>query len=393
MQLRNSLCCLFLAIAALLCGTLQANCALWYATHDGTNWRYQNIDPNIGFTESASLRLDSMGRPQVSYFVPTRCDDPSQIGCGDLAYATRSGRTWLTQTLEPGYGSYGIGARNSLAIDTLDRPHIAYTGNFQDGLKHASYDGSTWTLESVDQEAWAGSIDIGPSGQPMIGVVKRWESAEPGIAFATYGALGWKTVAVDSTFQDAYDVSLAIDSQGNPHLTYYDGTAQDLRYATRSDGRWEIETIDADGNTGWESSLVIDDHDVPHVAYYDAEELTAQYAVRTQNGWETNSLNEPGHGYPLGADTSLAIDEGGVPHLAFRDARRRTINYATLNGDEWKIETIANDGYITSLALDAAGRPHIVFSQGTPVPEPASGLLATVLLLSVVTLTRRQNRR
>ena len=52
--------------------------------------------------------------------------------------------------------------------------------------------------------------------------------------------------------------SIAVDSYDVPHISYYDHTNKDLKYATWDDGdSWEITTLDEDDDVGKYSSIVI----------------------------------------------------------------------------------------------------------------------------------------
>lgn len=83
----------------------------------------------------------------------------------------------------------------SLRLEEFDRPHIAYG---QDHLYYAWHDGSTWHLETADN-AWG------------VGMY----------------------------------ASLALDALGDPHISYYDYTNGDLKYACWTGNAWVIQTVDS----------------------------------------------------------------------------------------------------------------------------------------------------
>ena len=56
--------------------------------------------------------------------------------------------------------------------------------------------------------------------------------AGPWLAGPALADSGWSIQTVDSTGDVGYYASLALDLNGNPHISYYDSTNGDLRYAT-----------------------------------------------------------------------------------------------------------------------------------------------------------------
>ncbi len=63
--------------------------------------------------------------------------------------------------------------------------------------------------------------------------------------------------------------SLALDSAGYPHISYYDETNGNLKYARRDAAGWRIETVASDGDVGQYSSLALDATGNPHISYWD----------------------------------------------------------------------------------------------------------------------------
>ena len=64
--------------------------------------------------------------------------------------------------------------------------------------------------------------------------------------------------------------SLAIDSNDNLHVTYYDNTNDNLEYMTYDGSSWSTPvSLDSTDNVGEDSSLAIDSNDNLHVTYHD----------------------------------------------------------------------------------------------------------------------------
>ena len=60
-------------------------------------------------------------------------------------------------------------------------------------------------------------------------------------------ALPWQIETVDATADVGNHASLALDSSDHPHISYYDETNSDLKYAYQDAGGWHIETVDSAG--------------------------------------------------------------------------------------------------------------------------------------------------
>ena len=88
-------------------------------------------------------------------------------------------------------------------MDSSQNPHISYASS-GGNLKYASLQGSTWTTEVVD----------------------------------------------DSTSYVGQYSSLALDTNGYPHISYYDGDTSDLKYAYYDGSNWHVEVVDNGGQTG-----------------------------------------------------------------------------------------------------------------------------------------------
>ena len=67
-------------------------------------------------------------------------------------------------------------------------------------------------------------------------------------------ALVWEIQTVESGNVGRY-TSLALDSSDYPHISYYDSTNYNLKYAYWDGADWQIETVDSAGSVGFYTSL------------------------------------------------------------------------------------------------------------------------------------------
>ncbi len=57
----------------------------------------------------------------------------------------------------------------------------------------------------------------------------------------------WDIKTVDSDGNVGHDISLALDSNNNPCISYFDDTNGDLKYAYYNGSTWVKQTVDSDG--------------------------------------------------------------------------------------------------------------------------------------------------
>jgi hypothetical protein len=117
---------------------------------------------------------------------------------------------------------------------------------------------------------------------------------------------------------------LALDPAGRPHISYFDNSNRDLRYAQLVGGAWETATVDGPGFTGQYTSLALDDQGAPHISYY-ALGTGLKYAAWDGAGWEIVLVEA---GYNAGQHTSIVLDSRGIPHIASQEAGARDLHYA-----------------------------------------------------------------
>ena len=213
-----------------------------------------------------------------------------------------------------------------VAVDSNGIPQIAYTGF---GVEYAKWNGFSWSTQTVD----VGSVDslaLGADGMPRI---LYWGWGDSGLKYACWTGSNWTTQIIDPSINGYYEVgALALDSSGNPHVAYINGTT--VQYASWTGSNWTKQIVETYPEIRAPISLALDSSNNPQILY-DCPTFIAD------NGLVGTDENQMGlHSF--------------YTYYHFR--------LASWNGTTWSIQNItyANDPE-SSLVLDSKNNPHIVY--------------------------------
>ncbi len=314
------------------------------------------VDPNSYSGMYTAIALDSFSNPHISFF-------DANVG---LKHAACNGSIWRVEAVDVSgwYGRY-----TSIAVDQNGYPHISYFDNINSSLKYAYWNGLQWSTQTIDKGHVGSfsSIVLDGDGHPHISYFAVGAGA---LKYAEWNGYSWLIQTVDTALSpsDSYGEfsSLALDSSGKPHISYYDWRNGNLRYASWTGSTWNIQTIDAVGDVGYSTSLKLDANDKAHISYLDNTNLNLKYAHSTGSSWSIQTVDYVGNARSQDwlNQTSLALDENGYPHISYLDAARGNLDYAFWNGSIWVIQiadSAPNVGWSCSLALDSSGRAHISY--------------------------------
>lgn len=237
---------------------------LRYTARSGTVWTPVTVE-QAGL--SVSLVLDSAGRPRMA-----AVDYPG----GFVQYSANNGSTWSVEYPDSA-GNYQFTSFTDLALDSADKPHIAFTSP-SGNLVHASKTGVSWGREPLTSGG-AASPSIAVDAVGTLHIAYQATTPKDLRYYRSSGGIP-TNVAVDSTGDVGRYPSLALESTVpyRPQIAYFDSTGRHLKYAYRNGSTWTSMTVDPAAGVGQWASLAIDSFGMPHVAYYDQAGKNLKYA-------------------------------------------------------------------------------------------------------------------
>ena len=390
------------------------------------------------------MAVDAKGDPVISYWDESNEDLKFAI-CNLSASANgncdQSG-DWNLATVD---AEGQVGHNPSIATDTDGDLMISYYDWTKQDLKFAicdlsaSADGNCdqsgdWNLATVDAEGavgWTTSIAVNAEGDP---VISYYDATNTDLRFAicdlSASANGncdqsgdWNLATVDAEGEVGHNPSIAIDTEGDLMISYYDWTNQDLKFAIcdplasangncNQSGDWNLATVDAEGQVGRFISLAVDAQGDPAISYWDQTNGNLKLAIcdvpESANGdcdqtsdWSTMTVDAE---ETVGVWTSIAARGDGDLMISYWDQTRGDLKFAicdaseSANGEcdqpgDWSVETVdvAGDvGRFSSIAVGIDGNPMISYhdltnadlkfaiASAAPPPTPAPTAASTL---------------
>jgi hypothetical protein len=319
----------------------------WGLTQAAGSWQIEIVDGQEGHAGShTALDLDATGQPHISY-----CAN------NDLRYASHDGTEWAIETVDSDGCLY-----TSLAIDTLDEPHISYFSGASD-LMYAHHYGGSWHVQTVQFQGTLGEHSALALDEARLPHIVYWDRTNKAVKYARRVGPNWQFDTIDEPVDIVARLSLALDSAGRPHVVYRDHQSPSVvKYAHHDGSGWQIELV-CDDPTGLNSSLALDSSDRPHVTY---EDWGLVYAYKDGADWRRTQVEA---GLTMGDYSTLALDGAGWPHIAYGGwpYPEHVLKYAYFDGFDWQIETVETSGETSnrfedmSLAVGNDGTPHISY--------------------------------
>lgn len=317
-----------------------------FATNRTGSWVTKRDVISIGWTDPVSIAVDGSDKLHAAWHG---------------RWSTERSGTWTTVDLAVG------GNISSLVLGKDGLPRLATSDTIWYGFDYAvvvSQAVRTWSAKRLATTWASGGIAVADTTGALHVAWQSSSGTTSGLRYATDASGTWTYAWITTDPEASNQFSLAVDATGKAHVAYWSGigggsNSRGIRYATNASGSWASEVVTT-GNDHF-PGIAIGPDGSPWVSI--DRDAGVRLFHRTGGAWAP----VPIPGWATGAwGGRLAIDSAGAVHLAmYRTSPTPGIAYATNASGAW-VSRVFADGAAAApaLALDAAGRPHVVFTDG-----------------------------
>jgi hypothetical protein len=280
---------------------------------------------SVGFYSAITIGID--GNPVISYYDDTNGD--LKVAACNNPTCTDSDNTTIDSN------STGFGQFTSIAIGTNGNPIISYADATNGDLKVAACNNPTCTTSTntiIDSNGDVGyftSITIGTNGNPIISYLDATNFDLKVAACNNPTCTDSDNTTIDSNSTGfGQFTSIAIGTNGNPIISYYDLTNSDLKVAacnnptcTDSDNY----TLDNAGDVGAYTSITIGTNGNPIISYTDATSDDLKVAACNNPTCTTSTNSTIDSNGNVGLYTSMTIGANGHPVISYYDATNQDL--------------------------------------------------------------------
>ncbi|MBN2496861.1 MAG: hypothetical protein JXR96_19880 [Deltaproteobacteria bacterium] len=305
-----------------------------------------------------ALAVDSQDRPVVAFE-----DEPDAGADWSVKIARRSEAGWESEIVLDGEHASGI----DVAIDAQDRVQLSYRWQYydgylpEDGLVYLLQEEAGWSRSVVQATglAWWTRLAIDAEGRPQIAFADEMR-----VAWHASQVQGdWSVERVSPAGAEALDVSMDLDSEGQPWLAWVDMETHTAQAAHLEGGEWQVEPV---AGASRYTAIRIDSQGEPWLAFLEADYEGVAAAVRGGGGWQVEQVDDAAW-----SSVDLELTTGDEPVVCYRELRSEQVYVKCAHRVQgsWRIETLAmTTGYDAELdaVVDSQNVLHLAFFDDGP---------------------------
>jgi hypothetical protein len=352
--------------------TLQKKQQLWKGLLPGEK-QPDGASPGVG--KYSSIDIDHLGGFHISYY--DEFDDTLMYMYSNNPSNLSS---WISNVVDDYHDQGDAGLWSSIQVDPNLGVHIAYMSEKYDDLKYAYKNPSgSWKEVTVDSANTVGSMgSLALSAESENGVIHYI----PHISYLDFelgnlkyarlinlAANQWFRKVIDSSDVTGWWTSIAVDGSGKAHISYYNATKGDLKYATGKENNWSVSSAQKTGIIGWYTSIALNPaNGIPAILYYNATTGWLQYTAKTgsRGGWSIpqNVGVNSSASRDVGRRSSLALNGVGVPFISYLDQSSGLLKYARAYGTSFSKTypyTVYHSGLFSSIKVVNNYFPRMAF--------------------------------
>jgi hypothetical protein len=305
----------------------------------------------------------------------------------DIGYkkSTDGGTTWITKRL-----TWTNSLDPVIAVDSNNHIYVVFEQsvsvpdpNIEICLKKSTDGGATWTTKRL---TWTSPS----SGDPAIAIDSNnhihvvWRDAitsgrEIHYKKSTDGGTTWTTKRLTWTSGNSMDPDIAVDSNNNLHVAWYDETPgnPEIFYKKSTDEgiTWTSKRLTYNSGDSWYPTITTDSSNHVHVAWedYTSGDPRVYYKRSTDGGgtWATKRLTwKSGWNW----QSAIAADTSNHIHVVWTNKissdieiyYRRSTNGGASWGSAQRLTWNSGDSQYSDISVGSNNNIHVVWYDGTP---------------------------
>lgn len=303
--------------------------AFWDRTHK--KWFAMQIAESAA---TVSMVLDSQQRPHISAV------DYGTASGSKLRYLYWDGKAWVKEAIP--LTSDVIAYFSSIALDSQDRPSISFyeyrgprDSEIRIRLRNVSKSAGYWQVRTVDPQEGSGKFNcmVADAKNRMFIAYANVATGTTGLRVASWQDGVWRSEIVESGESSTgetlgFSACLALDADGDPHITYSNASRPGIRYAARKRGKWTILGVDTLAGVGYpdRNGIAVAPDQRPYLSYFDAGRGELRVAYPSEIGsktWVVETVDAGGCGF----NSSVRI-AGGFLIVSYGDGTKGGLKVA-----------------------------------------------------------------